>query len=174
VLAGIAELELELARRETPEWGRPSVHASTIRGGRDYPSYPGECVIGVERCIMPGETVAESLAEMAALLDRARAADARFEGECRTVVAREPVLLDRDEPVVRAAVDAAAAVLGRPPVVRSDYGWMDSGLLVEAGIPCVVLGPTGDGLHTADEWVDLESVDRCAEMFVRIARAFSG
>jgi acetylornithine deacetylase/succinyl-diaminopimelate desuccinylase-like protein len=37
-----------------------------------------------------------------------------------------------------------------------------------------VLGPTGDGLHTADEWVDLESVDRCAEMFVRMARAFSG
>jgi acetylornithine deacetylase len=174
VLAGLADLEAELARRETPEWGRPSVHASTIRGGRDYPSYPGECVIGVERCIMPGETVAESLAEMAALLDRARAADARFEGECRTVVAREPVLLDRDEPVVRAAIDAAAAVLGRPPVVRSDYGWMDSGLLVEAGIPCVVLGPTGDGLHTADEWVDLESVDRCAEMFVRMARAFSG
>jgi acetylornithine deacetylase len=174
VLTGIAQLERELAARETPEWGRPSVHASTIRGGRDYPSYPAECVIGVERCIMPGETVAESLAEMAALLDRARAADARFEGECRTVVAREPVLLDRDEPVVRAAIDAAAAVLRRAPVVRSDYGWMDSGILVEAGIPCVVLGPTGDGLHTADEWVDLESVDQCAEMFVRIAREFCG
>jgi acetylornithine deacetylase len=172
VLTGLAELERELARRETPEWGRPSVHASTIRGGRDYPSYPAECVIGVERCIMPGETVAESLAEMAALLDRARAADPAFEGECRTVVAREPVLLDRDEPVVRAAIDAAAAVLGRAPVVRSDYGWMDSGILVEAGIPCVVLGPTGDGLHTADEWVDLESVDDCAEMFVRMARDF--
>jgi acetylornithine deacetylase/succinyl-diaminopimelate desuccinylase-like protein len=80
------------------------------------------------------------------------------------------VLLDREQPVVRAAVAAAAAVLGRAPVVRSDYGWMDSGILVEAGIPCVVLGPTGDGLHTADEWVDLESVDACAEMFARIAR----
>src|SRR6185437_11172377 len=43
VLTGIAELERELTARETPEWGRPSVHASTIRGGRDYPSYPGEC-----------------------------------------------------------------------------------------------------------------------------------
>jgi acetylornithine deacetylase len=174
VLAGIAELERELAGRETREWGRPSVHASTIRGGQGYPSYPAECVIGVERCIMPGETVAGSLAEMAALLDRARVADARFEGECRTVVAREPVLLDRDEPVVRAAVDAAAAVLRRAPVVRSDYGWMDSGILVDAGIPCVVLGPVGDGLHTADEWVDLESVDVCAEMYVRMARAFCG
>ena len=88
------------------------------------------------------------------------------------MVAREPVLLDRDEPVVRATVAAAAAVLGHAPVVRSDYGWMDSGILVEAGIPCVVLGPVGDGLHTADEWVDLASVDACATVYEALARSF--
>ncbi len=174
LLSGIAALDRALALRETPEWGRPSVHASTIRGGQSYPSYPGECVIGVERCLMPGESVADSLAEMDALLDAARAADPGFEGECRTVVAREPVRLGRDEPVVRAAIAAAAEVLGHAPVVRSDYGWMDSGILVEAGIPCVVLGPVGDGLHTADEWVDLRSVEQCAEAYVKIARAVCG
>ena len=72
------------------------------------------------------------------------------------------MLLDRDEPVVRETRRRGGGVLGRAPVVRSDYGWMDSGILVEAGIPCVVFGPTGDGLHTADEWVDLESVETCA------------
>jgi acetylornithine deacetylase len=171
LLAGIAELDRVLAGRETPEWGRPSVHASTVRGGQGYPSYPAECVIGVERCLMPGESVAESAAEMDALLELARSADERFEGSVRTVVAREPVLLDRGEPVVQAAIAAAHAVLGRPPVVRSDYGWMDSGILVEAGIPCVVLGPVGDGLHTADEWVDLASIEACADVYERMARA---
>jgi succinyl-diaminopimelate desuccinylase len=73
---------------------------------------------------------------------------------------------------VRAPVEAAAAVLGHAPVVRSDYGWMDSGILVDAGIPCVVLGPVGDGLHTADEWVDLRSVDVCADVYERLARTF--
>jgi acetylornithine deacetylase/succinyl-diaminopimelate desuccinylase-like protein len=116
--------------------------------------------------------VAEAAAEMGALLELARSADGRFEGSVRTVVAREPVLLDRGEPVVQAATAAAQAVLGRVPVVRSDYGWMDSGILVEAGIPCVVLGPVGDGLHTADEWVDLGSIDACAEIYERIARVF--
>jgi acetylornithine deacetylase len=76
--------------------------------------------------------------------------------------------------VVRATVAAAADVLGRPPVVRSDYGWMDSGILVSAGIPCIVFGPTGDGLHTADEWVDLESVETCTAVFERLARSFCG
>ena len=56
--------------------------------------------------------------------------------------------------------------------MRSDYGWMDSGVLVEAGIPCVVFGPIGDGVHTADEWVDLESVERCAEIYELVARSF--
>jgi acetylornithine deacetylase len=51
---------------------------------------------------------------------------------------------------------------------------MDSGILVESGIPCVVLGPTGDGLHTADEWVDLASVDLCADAYVRMIRALCG
>jgi acetylornithine deacetylase len=172
ILDGIAALDRDLALRETAEWGRPSVHASTVRGGQTYPSYPLECVIGVERCLMPGETVAESQAEMDRLIEAARAADGRFEGGWRTVVAREPVLLDRDEPVVRETVAAAAAVLGHAPVLRSDYGWMDSGILVDAGIPCVVLGPTGDGLHTAEEWVDLASVDACVDVFERLARAF--
>ncbi len=74
--------------------------------------------------------------------------------------------------MVQETVAAAAAVLGHAPVLRSDYGWMDSGILVDAGIPCVVLGPTGDGLHTAEEWVDLASVDACVDVFERLARAF--
>lgn len=174
LLTGILALDRQLAERETAEWGRPSVHASTIRGGTSYPMYPGECVIGVERCLMPGESVAQAHAEMGRLLADARAADGRFSGVVETVVAREPVVLDRDEPVVRSAIAAATAVTGAAPVVRSDYGWMDSGILVEAGIPCVVLGPTGDGLHTADEWVDLASVDACVEIFERMARELCG
>jgi len=38
------------------------------------------------------------------------------------------------------------------------------------GIPCVILGPTGDGLHTSDEWVDLASIDACVDIFERMAR----
>ena len=152
-LTGLIALDRELETRTTPEWGRPNVHASTIRGGQNYPSYPAECVIGVERCLMPGESVAQSHAEIESLLGRARAADPRFSGRARVVIAREPVLLGRDEPIVSMVTDAARDQLGHDPVVRSDYGWMDSGVLVDAGIPCVVFGPTGAGLHTAGEWV---------------------
>ena len=49
-------------------------------------------------------------------------------------------------------------------------GWMDSGLLVDAGIPCAVFGPSGHGEHTAGEWVDLDSVRTCAEALEAAAR----
>ena len=87
---------------------------------------------------------------------------------------REPVDLDAAEPVVAALASAATTALGRAPRLRGDMGWMDSGLLVEAGIPCAVFGPTGDGEHTAGEWVDLASVEMCARVLEGAARAFCG
>jgi acetylornithine deacetylase/succinyl-diaminopimelate desuccinylase-like protein len=109
---------------------------------------------------------------MEGLLAAARAADARFEGALRTIVAREPLAQSAGEPVVAAVVEAAAAQLGRPPVVRGDIAWGDSGLLVEAGIPCVTFGPIGHGEHTADEWVDLASVATTAAVLEATARRF--
>jgi acetylornithine deacetylase len=123
---------------------------------------------------MPGESVAKSHAEIDRLLDESRAADPRFRGSRRTVIAREPVKLDRDERIVQDVIHEARRVCGSEPVVRSDYGWMDSGVLVEAGIPCVVFGPAGAGVHTSQEWVDLESLERCVDVFEATARRFSG
>ena len=172
VLAGIAELDAELERRPRVAYGRGSVHASTIRGGDQLPVYPALCKLGVERCLIAGETVAQACAEMEELLDRARRADPRFRGELRTVVAREALEQTADEPVIKAVAAAAADVLGRPPVLRGDIGWADSGLLVEAGIPVATFGPIGRGEHTADEWVDLESVAATARVLAATARAF--
>ena len=173
-LSGIIALDRELETHTTPEWGRPNVHASTIRGGQNYPSYPAECVIAVERCLMPGESVAQADAEIEQLLAAARAADGRFQGRAETVIAREPVKLRRDDPIVLTVAGAARDHFGSDPVVRSDYGWMDSGVLVEAGIPCVVYGPTGAGVHTSEEWVDLRSLEDCVAVFEETVRRFCG
>ncbi len=172
VLAGIASLDAELAAHPAVAYGRGSVHASTIAGGDQYPVYPARCTLGVERCLIAGETVAQAESEMRALVAAASRADARFAGEVTTVVGRDPVRLDAAEPVVAALAGAATAILGRPAVLRGDMGWMDSGVLVEAGIPCVVFGPRGHGEHTADEWVDLASVETCARTLEALARAF--
>jgi acetylornithine deacetylase len=50
--------------------------------------------------------------------------------------------------------------------------WMDSALIAAAGIPAVILGPQGMGLHGETEWVDLESVRACSAVALAIIEEF--
>ena len=174
VLQGIAVLDAELATRPAPEYGRPSVHASMISGGSQFPAYPTSCTLSIERCTVAGETVADARREVGALLDAARAADPRFTATTTLVVGREPVKLDSGGPLVQALEAEITRHRGAPPRHLGDIGWADSGLLVEAGIPCVIFGPTGAGCHTAEEYVEVDSLVACAEIIENAARSFCG
>jgi acetylornithine deacetylase len=174
VLEGVVRLDRELASRPAPAYGRASVHVSTITGGAQFPAYPASCVMGIERCTVAGETVAGAVAEIDGLLAEALAVDARFDGTLRIVIGREPVQLDADHDLVRALDAAVLERLGRPARHAANMGWMDSGVLVEAGIPCAVFGPTGGGHHTAAEWVDIESLRACADVIETVARMYCG
>jgi acetylornithine deacetylase len=46
--------------------------------------------------------------------------------------------------------------------------WTDTALLAAAGIPGVVFGPSGRGLHGSEEYVELDSVIACAEVLRRL------
>src|ERR687886_2144090 len=72
VLTGLAALDAEyLPRTAHPLLGRPSVHASTIAGGRGLSTYPDVCTLEIERRTLPGETREGVANELAALLDEA-------------------------------------------------------------------------------------------------------
>jgi len=43
-----------------------------------------------------------------------------------------------------------------------------------AGIPSVVFGVIGDGMHSACEWVDLESIDAVAHVLTDVIGSFCG
>jgi acetylornithine deacetylase len=77
---------------------------------------------------------------------------------------REPFEVEPSAPIVELVRRHAGAgrVVGEPP-------WMDAAILAAAGIPTVVFGPAGEGAHAAVEWVDLESVARCAEVLSAVA-----
>ena len=47
--------------------------------------------------------------------------------------------------------------------------WADSALLATAGIPTVLFGPHGDGLHAEVEWVDIASLEHCVEIYTEVA-----
>ena len=47
------------------------------------------------------------------------------------------------------------------------WAWLDSAILAQAGIPTVIVGPSGDGAHAAVEYVDLDSVMTTARVLVQ-------
>jgi acetylornithine deacetylase len=175
VLVGLRELDRTLrARAGHPLLGPGSVHASLVRGGQELSSYPARAVLEVERRTVPGESRALVEAELQALLDGARAAepDARLGG--RVTLVREPFAVDPDAEVVRALRRCATEACGREPALVGDPAWMDAAFLSAAGIPTAVFGPRGAGAHAVEEWVDLDSVARCAETLVAVARELCG
>jgi acetylornithine deacetylase len=72
--------------------------------------------------------------------------------------------------VVQSVARAAEAVSGRPAELYGETYWMDAAFTQAAGIPTVVFGPGGEGAHSVEEWVDLASLDACAEGLVLAAR----
>ncbi len=172
VLRGISDLHAELQQRASdPVVGHGAVHASLISGGQEISSYPGECVIHLERRIVPGEEPKDwqaDLARLAALVQPPATV------EHTASLYRAPLRLSADEPIVVALAAAARNVLGRAPPIGGAPFWTDAALLTEAGIPAVVFGPGGDGLHSRREWVDLQTVETCRRILVELVGVFCG
>jgi acetylornithine deacetylase len=162
VLVGIEALDGRLRASPThPLLRSGSLHASVIEGGQEFSSYPERCLLQGERRTIPGETVAHVQAELGELLGE-------IDGEIRVVVAREPFQTPEDAPIA----EIVARHAGGPEIVGVPF-WADSALLSSAGIPTVVFGPAGEGAHAVEEWVDLASAERCAEIYAAVARELS-
>ena len=71
-------------------------------------------------------------------------------------------------------LEAATDVLSAPPNVGSAPYWTDAALLAAAGIPAVVFGPGGGGIHSHEEWVDLPTMDACERTLVRLIDQWCG
>jgi acetylornithine deacetylase len=50
--------------------------------------------------------------------------------------------------------------------------WTDAAILAGAGIPSVVFGPGGAGLHGIEEYVLVDEVLACRDALAELARTF--
>ena len=142
--------------------GRPSVHASQINGGLGLSTYPDHCVLQIEHRTLPGEEGNMILSEWQDFIQMQKRNRIDFDAEVILDFERPPLEIEPTEPIVNTVKSAYNHCFDSCANLGASFGWLDSAILVEAGIPTVIFGPKGFGAHAETEWVDLESVNRCA------------
>jgi acetylornithine deacetylase len=156
-----------------PLLGSGSLHNSLIEGGREWSSYPDRCVLKYERRTVPPENEETVRREIDGILRNLIMAVSDFQAESQLIFARNPFQQDRKHPLVsqfhRQAIHHFSEL--------ADWGtvsfWTDAALISEAGIPSVVFGPRGAGLHSLDEYVIASDVVACAKLLYDFILALS-
>lgn len=158
----LAELDkLEQALRQRPPHplvGVPSLHAAKLRGGTEMSVYAAQCHLGIERRTCPGETEAQVTQALQTIINALSAADPTFQATVKPSLVRPPFEIQAEADIVRVATAALTKHLGQRPAYQGGGFWTDAALLTKAGIDTILLGPIGQGLHSQEEWVDLQSV----------------
>ena len=164
MLTGLGELDRRLrAGARHPLVGTGSIHASLIDGGTELSTYPDRCRVQIERRTIPGETDVQ-------IVDQLRALIAGTDATLTMGINRAPFEISPETEIAALAGRVAGAVLGQVPDVVGWGGWMDSALTSAAGIPTIVYGPTGAGAHADIEWIEMDTVQQCREIYAAIAR----
>ena len=175
----LAELDLldvdELPRRAPHALlGRGSLHASLIEGGIGLTTYPDRCVLRLERRTIPGESAAGAQQELEAACTRVRARRPEFRADVALDFAQPPSDVPTEAPLVR-ALDAALRAAGEAAPVAGMSAWTDAALLNDAGIPAICFGPGDIALaHAAEEWVEVDEIERAARVMEGLVRTWCG
>jgi acetylornithine deacetylase len=162
----------------------PFVLASSARAVVERRTVPGESAgdaLAEVEAVLADLSAADPTVEASARLVVAREAwrmDA--EGPAATLADRLEVALARTEPPPAAAPGSAGGGPDSVGITPHSSGsargsgegisrerfhapyWMEAPLWQAAGIPALVCGPAGGGLHAMDEWVDLDQLRRYA------------
>ncbi|OAL71909.1 acetylornithine deacetylase [Trichophyton violaceum] len=167
--------EYESSLPEDSDLGRASLHASLIKGGIEPNSYPASCKLTIEFRTIPVQTKEGILADVNDILAKIKKRVVGFKYRPPQVVAhKSPFEIAKDHPFTRCVYNATGKVYGNPCVFQALDPWTDAALLHDAGIPSIVFGQSGAGLHSEYEWVDVESIQRTEGVISALIQDFCG
>jgi acetylornithine deacetylase len=173
VLAGLESLSRRLQMGAShPLLGTASLHASIIAGGSELSSYPDRCTLQLERRTLPGEALDAAWLEVREILAQLEREDPEFEAEARAVFSRRAYQIEPSH-ALPAMLRTATRSVGCASEIAGMTYWSDAAILGAAGIPAVLFGPGGAGLHSREEYVRIDDVLLCRDALVALARQFT-
>jgi acetylornithine deacetylase len=173
VLGAIEARDRELRARPPVKYlGTGSMHASIINGGRELSSYPDRCDLKIERRTVSGENAATVEREIEYLLALLRKGDRDFHAQAALTAFRPSYQVDPNHRLP-SAISSSLGALGLNAEATGMSFWTDAAILADAGIPSVLFGPGGAGLHSAVEYVNIADVTTCRDVLVDAVRGIT-
>jgi acetylornithine deacetylase len=154
-----------------PVLGTASLHASLISGGRELSTYPDQCILKMERRLTGGESGDAALVEVTEILEALKREDAGFQGTARPLLTRLPYEIASDQELP-STLESIVTRAGHNTERAGMTFWTDAAILGHAGIPSVIFGPGGAGLHGMEEYVLVDEVLACCDVLSELARDF--
>jgi acetylornithine deacetylase len=172
VLGRLEVLDAALqARPPHPLVGTGSLHASFVEGGRELSSYPDRAILQMERRTLPGEPESTAIAEVREILDALLREDPTFRASASAMFSRPAYEVPAGHELPQALASSLAKIGAAAKITGASF-WTDAAVLGHAGIPSILFGPGGAGLHSTEEYVSVADVLVCRDALVELARQF--
>jgi acetylornithine deacetylase/succinyl-diaminopimelate desuccinylase family protein len=173
LILALEQAAVPLASAPYPLLGPGTQTISVIQGGRQVNFVPDECVIEIDRRLLPGEDAARILEDCRVLASRVTAEQAGLEAVVEPPMLEDyPLATPAEAPIVQAALSVLAS-MGRDATPAGVPFGSDASKFARAGIPAIVCGPGSiDQAHAAIEYVECEEVLAAAEFYRRMILTF--
>jgi succinyl-diaminopimelate desuccinylase len=176
-LVDVEDLQASLQDQhgEHPHLGHVFITPTVLRAGEPVQMnvMPADASVWLDVRTVPGvdhDALAHEVGERAVQAGKPTGVDARV-----TIIDDRPAVeIPADDPLVRALCAAHEEVTGEPARLGGVPGATDGTIITaHGGVPSVVYGPGGKWIaHQADEFVEVDEIVRCAEVFAVAARHF--
>ena len=156
-----------LNRAPDPLLGHATLHSSIIAGGTELSVIPSYSHLQWERRTLPGESQQDLDLELERTVRAVGNHPGNHKVKGRKLFQRPPYRVPDDAEILSRLQKASPQSASK----GCSY-WADSALAGKAGIPSVLFGPIGHGIHAVDEWVSLNSLLKVYETLKRLISDF--
>jgi acetylornithine deacetylase/succinyl-diaminopimelate desuccinylase-like protein len=176
-ITGMAEILLELeklrfdAKRDDDLFRRYKtvITPTLISGGVGQSVTPDYCEAMVDIRLVPSYERQEIEDSINAILKKVIKKRKHLKVDISTKVSIPHTIISRDSQIVSTVSEAVNEIIGEKPTLSVSGPANESYILNNLGIPTCLLGPNGQGVHAANEYIVIDSIFQAAAIYALTA-----
>lgn len=145
---------------------------TVIRAGEAVNIIPDRCTAQVDCRLSYGQTDKTLLQDIRKVINRIKRGDREFRVKLRKSCYIPPTIINKKEEIMKVSRKAMKEIMGFRPKFEVSGGVTDGAPMVEKGTPAVVFGPSGNNIHSENEYVEVKSLLKAAKVYSLTAYRF--